>query len=52
MGANGSFSKGTANTEEGREFKTVCHLSDTIKVLQRKKSQGQCEVARGEPHTI
>lgn len=44
MGANGSFSKGTANTEEGREFKTVWHLSDTVKVIQRKNPKASVKL--------
>ena len=33
MGGNGSFSKGVANTEEGRDYKCVAVLADNIKVL-------------------
>ncbi len=36
MGANGSFSKGTANTEEGREYFTVDLLGE-IRILQYKR---------------
>ena len=36
MGGNGSFSKGAANTEEGREFKCVAVLSGNVKVLVPK----------------
>jgi hypothetical protein len=36
MGANGSAEKGTTNTEEGREYKTVYSIGENIKVLEPK----------------
>ena len=36
MGANGSAEKGSTNTEEGRNYKTVYSIGENIKVLEPK----------------
>lgn len=39
MGGNGSYSRGDANTEEGRKYKCIAVLDDNIKVLVQKNAK-------------
>lgn len=50
MGGNGSFSKGVANTEEGRDYKCVTVLADNIKVLVPKAKKKGIKLPE-ESHT-
>ena len=50
MGGNGSAGKGTTNTEEGRDYKTVYSIGDNIKVLEPKNPRKGIKLPE-ESHT-
>ena len=50
MGAVGSFERGTANTEAGRNYKTIYSIGDIIKVLELKNPKKGVKLPE-ESHT-
>lgn len=50
MGAVGSFERGTANTEVGRNYKTIYSIGDNIKVLELKNPEKGVKLPE-ESHT-
>ena len=50
MGAVGSFERGTANTEAGRNYKTIYSIGDNIKVLELKNPKKGAKLPE-ESHT-
>lgn len=50
MGANGSFAKGTTNTEKDRHWKTIGSIGKNIKILQMKNPKAPLKLPE-ESHT-
>ena len=50
MGANGSFAKGTTNTEKDRHWKTIGSIGENIKILQMKNPKAPLKLPE-ESHT-
>lgn len=50
MGAVGSFERGTANSEAGRDYKTIYSIGDNIKVLELKNPKKGVKLPE-ESHT-